>query len=56
MGRRRIIDFIERNIHGAYVIYGQLGMRQYYYYTKAEAMKRYREEYEATEGQFVCRF
>ncbi len=39
-----MIYFIERNIHGAIVIYGALGVRQYYYYTKQEARRLYIEE------------
>lgn len=38
------IFFAELNIHGAWVIYGDLGVRQYYYMTKREAMQRYNEE------------
>lgn len=38
------IFFAELNIHGAWVIYGDLGVRQYYYTTKREAMRRYNEE------------
>lgn len=40
------IFLIERNIRGAWVIYGRLGVRQYYGYTKKEAEKRYLEECE----------
>lgn len=29
---RKIIDFVERNIHGAWVVWGDLGIRQYYGY------------------------
>lgn len=35
---------IERNIHGAWVIYGAIGIRQYYYYTKKQARALYRQE------------
>lgn len=38
---RRYIHLIERNIRGAVVIYGALGVRQYYDYTKSEACRRY---------------
>ncbi len=38
------IFFSERNIHGAWVVYGEDGVRQYYGYTKAEAEKRYKED------------
>ena len=47
------IFFVERNVYGAWVIYGDLGVRQYYYYTKTEAVRLYREECERT--FFVCR-
>ncbi len=38
------IFFIEQNIHGAWVIYGRLGVKQYYYYTKKQAVEKYKEE------------
>lgn len=38
---RDIIFFMEKNVRGAWVIYGQLGVRQYYGFTKSEARKRY---------------
>ncbi len=37
---------VERNIRGAWVIYGELGVRQYYGYTKAQAKQKYKEECE----------
>lgn len=37
---------VERNVHGAWVIWGDIGMRQYYY-TKREAIARYRAECKA---------
>lgn len=48
MTKRTGIHFTERNIHGAWVVYGELGVRQYYYYTKKEAEKKYKDEYRAT--------
>lgn len=42
------IYFMEKNIRGAWVIYGVLGVRQYYYYTKAQARKMYIDEYKST--------
>lgn len=39
-----IIYFTERNIRGAWVVYGIDGVKQYYYCTKKEAIKKYREE------------
>lgn len=34
---------VSKNIHGAWVIYGIAGIRQYYDYTKKEAIKMYKE-------------
>ena len=42
---------VEKNVHGAWVIYGNIGIRQYYYYTKKQAMDMYREE--AAKTNFV---
>ena len=50
---RNTIDFVEKNVHGAWVIYGAIGIRHYYYYTKKEAMQRYRDECR-THGPIVC--
>ena len=38
------IWLIEKNIRGAWVIYGKIGIRQYYYYKKHEARKLYLDE------------
>ena len=38
------IFIIEKNVRGAWVIYGALGVRQYYGYSKTVAIKQYREE------------
>ena len=43
--KRSPIYFVERNGQGYWVIYGLAGVRKYLYYSKAEAMKRYREYY-----------
>ena len=51
---RSIIDFVERNIHGAWVVWGDLGIRQYYGYTKKESMKKYRQEWLETVAPFIC--
>lgn len=51
--RRSPIDFVEKNIHGAWVVWGDIGIRQYYYYTKKEAMRMYREECKKR-GPIVC--
>ncbi|MEG9430651.1 MAG: hypothetical protein VZQ61_07010 [Christensenellaceae bacterium] len=40
------IQLIEKNIRGAWVIYGAAGVRQYYGYMQAEAKRRYLEECE----------
>ena len=47
------IFFIEKNIRGAWVIYGDIGIKQYYGYTKAEATKKYKNEAWRTQGQFI---
>ena len=36
-----IVYFMEKNIHGAWVVYGADGVKQYYGYTKAEAKAKY---------------
>ncbi len=41
--KQDVIYFMERNIHGAWVIYGDFGVKQYYGYTKAQARKLYKE-------------
>lgn len=38
------IYFSEKNAHGAWVVYGALGVKQYYGYTKKEAENLYKEE------------
>lgn len=38
------VYFAERNIRGAWVVYGAVGVRQYYGYSKREALRRYKEE------------
>ena len=53
MNRSSTIDFVEYNIHGAWVVWGILGIRHYYYYTKAQAMKLYRDEAKVKVLQFV---
>lgn len=42
------VYFMEKNIRGAWVIYGALGIKQYYYYTKAQARQMYINEYNQT--------
>lgn len=43
-----VVYFSEKNVHGAWVVYGLAGVKQYYGYSKREAEKRYREEYKHT--------
>lgn len=38
---KRIIYFMEKNIHGAWVVWGVDGIKQYYYCTKKEARQKY---------------
>lgn len=40
----RLIFFTELNIHGAWVVYGRIGIRQYYGYTREQAKKAYKDE------------
>lgn len=42
------IFIVEKNVRGAWVIYGALGVRQYYDYTKQEAIEKYRKECKQT--------
>ena len=39
------IHFMEKNIHDVWVVYGLMGVKQYYYYTKAQARQMYIDEY-----------
>ena len=39
---------VEKNREGYWVIYGEIGMRRYLYYTKTQAEKLYRKEVNAT--------
>lgn len=41
---KSVIYLVEKNIHGAWVVYGDLGVRQYIGYTKAQAVKLYKAE------------
>lgn len=45
---RSCIYFVEKNVYGAWVIYGALGVRQYYGYTKQQSKKRYRNDCQNT--------
>lgn len=40
---RSIIYFVTKNIRGAWVVYGVAGIKQYYYYTKRQAIEKYKE-------------
>lgn len=45
MGKsKNFVMFAEKNIHGAWTVYGANGVRQYYGYSKREAIQRYNEE------------
>lgn len=39
-----MIDLIEKNAHGAWVIYGIIGVRQFYGFTKTDAINLYKTE------------
>lgn len=43
--RKPIIYFVERNIHGAWVVWGGDGIKQYYGYTKRQAIEKYKQDY-----------
>lgn len=47
------IFFMEKNPRGAWVVYGDIGVKQYYYYTKTEAARLYKKEAWNKQGQFV---
>ena len=38
-----LVWMVERNVHGAWVVYGACGIKQYYYCTKTEAKRKYKE-------------
>ena len=39
-----IVYFAEKNIYGAWAVYGVNGVKQYYGYTKSEAIDKYKEQ------------
>ena len=39
-----LIYFIERNIRGAWIVYGIIGIKQYYGYTRKQAIQLYKEQ------------
>ena len=41
---KSIIWLVEKNIHGAWVVYGANNVKQYYGCTKLEAIRKYKEE------------
>lgn len=38
-----VVFFVERNHSGAWVVYGAAGVKQYYGYTKKQAVQLYKE-------------
>ena len=42
---RGCIYYVDKNICGAWVIYGDLGVRQYYGYTKRQSIERYQNDW-----------
>lgn len=50
---KSLLFFSERNIHGGWTVYGQIGVRQYYGYTKKEAEAAYRAA--ARANLIVCK-
>lgn len=43
MPEKAKIFFISQNLRGAYVVYGSEGVKQYYGYTKQEAVRLYQQ-------------
>ena len=43
MPEKAKVFFIDRNIHGAYVVYGSEGVKQYYGCTKQQAKSMYQQ-------------
>ena len=43
MSEKAKVFFIDRNIHGAYVVYGSEGVKQYYGCTKQQAKEMYQQ-------------
>lgn len=43
MPEKAKVFFIDRNIHGACVVYGSEGVKQYYGYTKQQAKSMYQQ-------------
>lgn len=41
MKMKNIIYMVEKNIHGAWAVYGVDGIKQYYGYTKKQAIEMY---------------
>lgn len=50
-----IIHFAEKNIHGAWVVFGIMGIRQYYGYTRKQAESMYREEFQRTHAENISK-
>lgn len=48
------IWFVEKNIHGAWVVWGCLGPRQYYGYTKKQAIQEYKAEITSSDPVLRC--
>jgi len=44
----RMIYFAEKNIHGGWAVYGEIGVHQYYGCTKKEALNMYASECKRT--------
>ena len=44
------IFFMEKNQRGAWVVYGDIGIKQYYYYTKTEAARLTKKRHGLSKG------
>ena len=42
---KSVVFFVERNHRGAWVVYGEAGVKQYYGYTKKQAVQLYKASY-----------
>ena len=40
------VQLVVPNLHGIHTVYGLLGTKQYYGYSKSESVKQYKKEYE----------
>lgn len=46
-----LIFFVEQNVRGAWVVYGLCGIKQYYGYTRKQAIEQYKADCDIFENQ-----